>query len=88
MSGIGFVRDAQSNAKRNRDNLKNKTNFTKTYKSTTPNTELSYKEATPEELAKSKAQFAIKQRKRRIRDIILLISIAIILVFIGQLLFQ
>ncbi|WP_421764037.1 hypothetical protein [Ekhidna sp.] len=70
-AGLGFVRDALNNAKRNRNNLKNKPNFKQTYKAKTPNTQLNYRKSSPEELAQFKAEFIQKQKLRRRKDILL-----------------
>ncbi len=86
-AGIGFVRDALNNAKRNRDNLKNKPNFKKTYKVNTSNKKLIYKEATPEELEQYRLAFLEKQKRRRIKDVILFSSIMIILIAVFRTLF-
>ena len=86
-AGLGFVRDAQNNAKRNRDNLKNKSNFTQTYKSKTPNRKLVYKESTPEELEEFRAQFLTKLRRKRIKDVMLLTSIVSVLLVVILFLF-
>lgn len=76
-AGLGFVRDAQNNARRNRDNLKNKSNFTQKYKFKAPNTQLNYQEASPEELAQFKADFLQKQKIRRRKDILLFSTVII-----------
>ena len=70
-AGIGFVRDAQNNARQNRDNLKNKSNFERTYKNKFPTNELKFKEATPEELEQFRTEFLKKKRKENIRTGIL-----------------
>ena len=87
MAGIGFVRDAVNNAKRNRDNLKNKSNFKKTYKAKTSNKKLIYKKATPEELEQYRLAFLEKQKRRRVKDIILFTSIVTILILVARTLF-
>lgn len=70
-AGIGFVRDAQNNARQNRDNLKNKSNFERTYKNKFPTKEFKFKEATPEELEQFRTDFLKKKRKDNIRTTIL-----------------
>lgn len=74
-AGLGFVRDAQNNAKQNRDNLKNKSNFEKTYTYKIPSKELKFKEATPEELKQFRTEFLKKKRNDNIRTAILKILI-------------
>ncbi len=66
-AGIGFVRDAQNNARQNRDNLKNKSNFERTYKNKFPTKELKFKEVTPEELEQFRTEFLKKKRTENIR---------------------
>lgn len=61
-SGIGFVRDAQINAKRNRDNLKKKRNFLRKDNPTEAPQKLKFKDASPEELEAFRSQF-IKKKK-------------------------
>lgn len=70
-AGIGFVRDAQNNARQNRDNLKSKSNFERTYKNKFPASELKFKEATPEELEQFRTEFLKKKQKENIRTAIL-----------------
>ena len=78
--GIGFVRDALNNAKRNRDNLKNKSNFIKTHKPKVSNSQLEFKKASKEELDQFRSEFLSKQKKRRRKDIFLFVSIIVSLV--------
>lgn len=70
-AGIGFVRDAQNNARQNRDNLKNKSNFERTFKNKFSTKELKFKQATPEELEQFRTEFLKKKSKENIRTAIL-----------------
>ncbi len=74
-AGIGFVRDAQNNARQNRENLKNKSNFKRTYKNKFPTTELKFKEATPEELEKFRTELLKNKRRENIRTAIITLLI-------------
>lgn len=76
-AGIGFVRDAQNNAKRNRDNLKNKINFSRTYKLMPSQVNLKFKKATQEELDILKEQFLKKKKSLKVKKTILLFTIFI-----------
>ena len=71
-AGIGFVRDAQNRARQNRDNLKNKPNFQKTYKNKVQNKELKFKEGTPEEIEQFRIEFLKRKRLRTIKQAILM----------------
>ena len=70
-AGIGFVRDAQNNARQNRDNLRNKSNFERNYKNKFPTKELKFKEASIEELEQFRIEFLSQKRKENIRIAIL-----------------
>ena len=78
-AGIGFVRDAQNNARQNRDNLKIKRNFEQTHKSKTTNKAYTFKEATPEELAAWKKKFLNQQRRDNLIKNVLAIAIIVML---------
>lgn len=69
MAGIGFVRDAQTQAKQNRENLKNKTNFQRTYKPKFPKKALRFKKVTPEELQRFRTRFLMRQKQQKAKTI-------------------
>lgn len=75
MAGIGFVRDAQNTAKRNRDNLKNKRNFQQTYVTNEAPQQLKFKDATPEELEEFRINYIKKKKAERLRKAVLLVVI-------------
>ncbi len=76
-AGYGFLRDAQNNAKQNRENLKSRTEKRKNqaFKSSEPP---KYKEATPEELDQFREKLLKEKRREKwIRTSLLLSLIAI-----------
>lgn len=79
-AGIGFVRDAQNNARQNRDNLKNKRNFEQTHNIKSNNKVYTFKEATPEELAALKEKFLKDQRRDHLKKNILIMTIIVLLI--------
>lgn len=70
-AGIGFLRDAQNNARQNRDKLKNKGNFERTFRNKFRIKELKFKEVTPEQLEQFRTEFLKNKRKENIRTAIL-----------------
>lgn len=67
MAGIGFVRDAQNTARANRENVKNRRNFTKTHKYKTPDYEYNFKKLSPEELRQFRVDYLAKKRKDNLK---------------------
>lgn len=84
-AGIGFVRDALNSAKQNRNNLKNKRNFKKTYTLKNLNKDLRFKEGTPEEIAQFRKEF---HRRKLIRTIKRAVLMAIIFGAIAYMMWQ
>lgn len=82
MSGIGFVRDAQTQARQNRDNLKNRSSFQKTYKFKIPKKRLRFKKATPEELERLRVNFLARKRQRTVNLAIAMIFSFLVLAWL------
>ncbi|MCP4456724.1 MAG: hypothetical protein GY816_01650 [Cytophagales bacterium] len=82
-AGLGFVRDAQNAARQNRNNLKNKSTFQRTYKNKTPKIELNFKESTPEELEQFRIEYLkekrTRTRKHAIRMVIIFAALTLII---------
>lgn len=76
-AGYGFLRDAQNNAKKNRENLKDRTEKRKnqTYKSGNP---LKFKEASTEELENYRLKLLRQKKKEKNARTILLLTLIII----------
>ena len=70
-AGYGITKHAKDLAKLNRNNVKNRGNFQRTYKNKFPTTDLKFNNATPEELEQFRTEFLRKKRKRNIRTALL-----------------
>lgn len=85
-AGIGFVRDTQNNARRNRDNLKNKRNFQNS--SSEAPQQLKFKDATPEELEEFRINYIKKKKAERLRKTVLLVTVIAVTGFFFMYLFS
>lgn len=79
-AGIGFVKSGQQSASQNRDYLKNRSNFSQKGPGSS-RTQLTFKEASPEELEKRRAKLQ-EQKSRSIKKQITL-GIIMSLLLIG-----
>ena len=70
-AGYGITKHAKDLAKLNRSNVKDRSNFRRTYKNKFPDKDLKFKEATPEELRQFRIEFLKKKRKDKFRTTIL-----------------
>ena len=78
-AGYGIVKHAKDLARLNRNKVKNRGNFQRTYKNKFPDYDFNFKELSPDELEEFRIQYLKKRKREKIRSAILTVAITLLL---------